>query len=61
MGMEPLFDLEADEVVYLDGMRGVVRERRPSDRSGSDDYLVKFDNGVEKVCWGSDLEREDDQ
>lgn len=45
-----------DDRVSYDGNEGLVTARLPSDRPGSDDYVVVWDNGRVSAAWGSDLE-----
>lgn len=48
-------DYTPGDQVYYDGDLAEVLERVPSTRTGSDDYLIRYTNGAERLVWGSDL------
>jgi hypothetical protein len=53
-------DYTPGDRVYYDDDLAEVLERIPSTRTGSDDYLIRYTNGAERLVWGSDLVRPQD-
>jgi hypothetical protein len=53
-------DYKPGDRVYYDDDLAEVLERIPSTRTGSDNYLIRYTNGAERLVWGSDLVRPQD-